>query len=173
MESLGCTVETNTGLPRWLRGKNQSAMQETQIQSLGQEDPLEEGMATHSSILVWRIPWAEEPGELLSMGSKRVGHDWSDWAHTQKLIEHCKSTLLQENLQKRNEIQVTSEHFFKTLNAEDNGATYRIVAKPHSACCHSGGDQKIWSPTLFERKKNASTHTIGNQELKKIGAWIV
>ena len=97
MESLGCTVETNTGLPRWLRGKNQSAMQETRVQSLGQEDPLEEGMATHSSILAWRIPWAEEPGELLSIGSKRVGHDWSDWAHTQKLTEHCKSTLLQEN----------------------------------------------------------------------------
>ena len=42
---------------------------------LGQEDPLEEGMATHSSILAWRIPWTEEPGELQSMGSQRVGHD--------------------------------------------------------------------------------------------------
>ena len=49
--------------------------QETQVQSLGQEDPLEEGMATHSSILAWRIPWTEEPGELQSMGSQRVGHD--------------------------------------------------------------------------------------------------
>jgi len=42
---------------------------------LGQEDPLEEGMATHSSILAWRIPWTEEPGGLQTMGSKRVGHD--------------------------------------------------------------------------------------------------
>ena len=49
--------------------------QETQVQSLGQEDPLEEEMATHSSILAWRIPWTEEPGELQSMGSQRVGHD--------------------------------------------------------------------------------------------------
>ena len=49
--------------------------QETQVQSLGQEDPLEEGMATHSSILAWRIPWTEEPGELQSMGSQKVGHD--------------------------------------------------------------------------------------------------
>ena len=45
------------------------------IQSLGQEDPLEEGMATHSSILAWRIPWTEEPGGLQSMGSQRVRHN--------------------------------------------------------------------------------------------------
>ena len=49
--------------------------QETLVQSLGWEDPLEEGMATHSSILAWRIPWVEEPGRLQSMGSQRVGHD--------------------------------------------------------------------------------------------------
>ena len=52
--------------------KNLLAMQETQVQSLGQEDPLEEGMATHSSILAWRIPWTEEPGGLWSVGSQRV-----------------------------------------------------------------------------------------------------
>ena len=45
-------------------------MQETQVQSLGQEDPLEEGMATHTSILAWKIPWTEEPGGLQSMGHK-------------------------------------------------------------------------------------------------------
>ena len=50
-------------------------MQETWAQSLGQEDPLEKEMATHSSILAWRIPWTEEPGGLQSMGSLRVGHD--------------------------------------------------------------------------------------------------
>ena len=48
--------------------KNMPAMQETWVQSVGQEDPLEEGMATHSSILAWRIPWTEEPGGLQSMG---------------------------------------------------------------------------------------------------------
>ena len=47
-------------------------MQETQVQSLGQEDPLEEGMATHSSILVWRIPWTEEPGRLQPIGLQGV-----------------------------------------------------------------------------------------------------
>ena len=55
-------------------------MQEMQVWSLGQEDPLEEGMAIHSSILAWRIPWAEEPDGLQSMGMQRVGHDWSDLA---------------------------------------------------------------------------------------------
>ena len=50
-------------------------MQETQFRPLGWEDPLEKGMATHSSILAWRIPWTEEPGRLPSMESQRVGHD--------------------------------------------------------------------------------------------------
>ena len=53
-------------------------MQGPWVRSLGWEDPLEEGMATHSSILAWRIPWTEEPGGLQSRGSQRVGHDWSD-----------------------------------------------------------------------------------------------
>ena len=50
-------------------------MWETRVQSLGQDDPLEKEMATHSSILAWRIPWIEEPGGLQSMGSQRVRHD--------------------------------------------------------------------------------------------------
>jgi len=50
-------------------------MQETGVQSLGQEDPLEREMATHSSILAWKIPWIEEPGGIQSMGSQRVGHN--------------------------------------------------------------------------------------------------
>ena len=57
--------------------KNLPAMLETQVQSLGLEDPLGEDMATHSSILTWRIPRTEEPGGLQSMGSQRVGHDWA------------------------------------------------------------------------------------------------
>ena len=55
--------------------KNPPAMQETWVQSLGQEDTLEIGMATHSSIPVSRIPWTEEPGRLQSTGSQRVGHN--------------------------------------------------------------------------------------------------
>ena len=55
--------------------KNLPAVQETQIQSLGQEDPLEKGMATCSSILAWEISWTEEPSTLHAMGSQRIGHD--------------------------------------------------------------------------------------------------
>ena len=55
--------------------KNLPTMQETKVHSPSWEDPLENGMALHFSILAWRIPWTEEPGGLLSMGSQRVGHD--------------------------------------------------------------------------------------------------
>ena len=55
--------------------KNPPAMQEAQVRSLGREDPLEEDMATHSSIFAWRIPWTEEPGRLQSMELQRVRHD--------------------------------------------------------------------------------------------------
>ena len=55
--------------------KNLPAVQETWVQSLGWEDPLEKGMATHAIIIAWEIPWTEEPGGLQSTGSQRVGHD--------------------------------------------------------------------------------------------------
>ena len=73
--------------------KNAPAMQETLVPFLGREDPPEEGMATHSSVLAWRIPWTEEPGGLQSMRLQRVGHDWAtehndreNWWH---VIRHC------------------------------------------------------------------------------------
>ena len=60
-------------MTQWI--KNQPAMKESQDPSLGWEDPLQEGMATHSSVLAWRTPWTKEPGGLQSMGSQRVRHD--------------------------------------------------------------------------------------------------
>ena len=80
-------------------------MQKTWVQSLSQEDSLQKGMATHSSIPAWRIPWKEEPGRLQSMGSQRVGHDWVTktlfWDYMQPkvflwamvCISFCKATL--------------------------------------------------------------------------------
>ena len=62
--------------------KNLPAMQETQVRSPGCEDPLEKGMAAHSNILAWRIPWTEEPGGLQSMESQRTGHDWGTKTHS-------------------------------------------------------------------------------------------
>ena len=66
---------------------NLPAMLETLVQSLGWKDPLEKEMATHSSILAWRIPWTEDPSGLQSIGSQRVRHDWSDLAH-RDLVTH-------------------------------------------------------------------------------------
>ena len=62
--------------------KNLPAMQETGVRFLGREDPLEKEMATHSSILAWRIPWTEERGRLQSIVSQRVGHDRATNTHT-------------------------------------------------------------------------------------------
>ena len=62
--------------------KNLAAMQETWVQSLDQEDPLEEEMETHSSILSWRIPWTEEPGRLQSLGLQKVRHSYVTNTHT-------------------------------------------------------------------------------------------
>ena len=62
--------------------KYSPVMQETQVWSLGWEDPLEKEVATHPSVLAWRIPWTEDLGRLQSMGLQRVGHDWATNTHT-------------------------------------------------------------------------------------------
>ena len=70
-------------LPRYFHTVCQCRRHETPVGSLGWEDPLEEGMATHSSIIACRTPWIDEPDGLWSTGSRRVRHDWSDPAHLQ------------------------------------------------------------------------------------------
>ena len=104
--------------------KNPPAMQETWVQSLGQDDLLEKGMSTHSSILAWRIPWTEEPGWLQFMGSQSVRHNWAtntfhfhltillsnstpwylpewnqaEWKHTtQKFVHKCSESIIHES----------------------------------------------------------------------------
>ena len=98
------------GLPQWLSSIESTCMQEIQetwVWSLGQEDPLEKGMVTHSSILAWRIPWTEEPHRLQFMGSQRVGHSGATKTFTNIYIylnhfavclklTHCKPTRLQQ-----------------------------------------------------------------------------
>ena len=98
-------------------------MQETQVPSLGWEDPLEKEMATHSSILTWKIPWTEEPGRLQSMGLQRIRHDWSDWAQPLRrstrpnagtppvFSKHCPSSLSRQR---------QWSEFFGCYNAKDN-----------------------------------------------------
>ena len=105
--------------------KNLPAMRETWVWSLGQEDTLglvkgmatllhlEKGMATHSSILAWRIPWTEEPGRLQSMGSQRVRHDWVTNTHQIRSLKstpiNCLSYLLLNNRRKAILYWVTDE----------------------------------------------------------------
>ena len=83
---------TTTGLPWSQVVKNLPTMWETYVPSLGRGDPLEKGMATHSSILTWKIQWTEEPGALQSIGSRRVGHDYTTkhsaaWAPQVALVQ--------------------------------------------------------------------------------------
>ena len=87
-----CFLILTRGFPSGSVVKNPP--QETRVQSLDWEDPLEEGMATHSSSLRWRIPWTEEPGGLQSIWLQRIGHDWSNLACTHpytdsKFFWHC------------------------------------------------------------------------------------
>ena len=70
------------------------AMQDTRVWFLGQEDPLEKEMATHSGILAWRIPWTEEPGGLQSMGLQRVGHNWVTNTFQYSVMTFCISVVL-------------------------------------------------------------------------------
>ena len=76
--------------------KNLPAVQETGVQSLGWEDALEKEMATHSSILAWKISWTEEPGGMQSMGSQRVGHDWAANTNTNKGVRNFEKISLKE-----------------------------------------------------------------------------
>ena len=74
-EGMGCLLQYSWASLVAQTVKNLPAIQKTWVQSLGWEDPLEKRMATHSSILAWRIPWTEEPGKIQSMGSQRLGHN--------------------------------------------------------------------------------------------------
>ena len=76
-EGMGCLRQYSWASLVSKMVKNLPVTQNTWVQSLGWEDPLEKGMATHSSILAWRILWTEEPGKLQSMGSQRLGHNWA------------------------------------------------------------------------------------------------
>ena len=80
-------VNQNSGLPWWLSGKEYSCKHRRLRFNLGQEDPLEKEMASHSRILAWKIPWMAEPGRLLSMGSQRVRHDWGTSLHLPVSLE--------------------------------------------------------------------------------------
>ena len=97
---LGPIIVFILGLPRWHKRWRtclpMQVMQEMWVWSLGWEDPLEEGMKTHSSILGWRILWTEEPGRLQSTGPHSVRHNWSDLAHTHGLSSFYTEEITEE-----------------------------------------------------------------------------
>ena len=93
-------------------------MQETSeiwVRFLGWEDPLEEGTATHSSLLAWRIPWTEEPGGLQSTGSQRVVQDWSNWAHV--FYFRIDFRWLQETMKTNFQRQFAQSHTYQIIPA--------------------------------------------------------
>ena len=84
-----CFKEHKNSHPlNFINNSEQYIKLKTWVWSLGQEDSLEKGMATHSSVLAWRIPWTEEPGGLQPMGSYRAGHDWVTFTHSPKFNQH-------------------------------------------------------------------------------------
>ena len=96
--------------------KNPPAMWETWIRSLGWEDPLEEGMATHSSILAWRISWTEQPGTLQSMGSQRIEHNRAT-KHTYIIYPNKNRKELREELTYARSREVRRENCSQTETA--------------------------------------------------------
>ena len=112
--------------------------------SLGREDPLEEEMATHSSIFAWRIPWTEEPGRLWSIGSQRVGLDWSDLAHT-----HSSCNI--ENLGVVIKFQEYSQYLLNLL------ASLLIFL---TVSCLGDSVQNCWSPSPTLKKEMATQSSI-------------
>ena len=124
--------------------KNLPAMWETCVWSLSQEDPLEKGMATHSSILAWRIPWTEEPGELQSMVLQRVKHDWAPNTHYYRILRWL--SLQMQNL---------------------------IMASRLSASIKASGKENIWGFSIHGGSQNQSPELPKGQlcSLKKQQSW--
>ena len=140
--------------------------QETQVQSLGQEDALEEEMATHSSILVWRIPWREELGGLQSMGLQRVGYNWSNWAHTQKPYLWIQSHS-ELGLQHMNLIHFSSWHPDKhRVSCEERGRDWSDAVKSQGmpGAAKAGPSLYLfsltfWCPVLMTLQPSKQLHS--------------
>ena len=106
----GIILSKASQVAQWV--KNLPAKQETRVWSLGWEDPLEEGMADHSSILAWEIPGTEEPSMLQSKGSQRVGHDWNNWPHMHVILSNKKEQIsdIQNNMDTSQNYQLSERN---------------------------------------------------------------
>ena len=127
--------------------KNPPAMWQTWVRSLGWEDLLEMGMATHSSILAWRIPWTEEPGQLQSIGSQRVGHDWA--------TKHIYNIIKYNIIYNRDLLYSTGNYiqYFTTVNYEKEYEKEYICVKRNHFAVHLKLTQHCES-TILQLKTN-------------------
>ena len=120
--------------------KHLSTMRETWVQSLGGEDLLEKEMATHSSILAWKIPWTEEPGRLQSMGSRRVRHDWAtsytNFIYTLTVRDTQLNTT--DSAFKYPDVQWPPRFFLHDLSHPCLGYLFDFIAHPFSSSTFSG-----------------------------------
>ena len=115
--------------------KNLPTMQETWVQSLSWEDPLEKGKATHSSILAWRISWTEEPGRLQSLGSQRVGHNLATFTFTlfqtstvsELRTSRCSSWIQKRLRDQRSNCQHPSDHRKKQENSRKTSTSASLI----------------------------------------------
>ena len=132
----------------WRIHLSMQEIQETQVQSLSWEDPLEEEMATYCSVLAWRIPWTEEPGGLQSMGLQRVRHDWGTEhiymqdAYTQRWIKYCSCLKEMEIVHEERGMEEISKNlpviqhkkcYTNCLHSE--GVLYSMVTEVMILCC--------------------------------------
>ena len=159
---LKTKVYTWVGFPGGSVLKNPNTMQqlqETWVWSLGQEDPLEEEMATHSSILAWRIPWIEEPGGLPAIGSQGVRHDWSDVARTYPsvadnwfsywLATSCMSGAGLVWIQDEWDIGPACDYFPSGERARSPGKVFDPRTAVHPDLHRHRGEVSAWSPEAF------------------------
>ena len=116
--------------------------QEMQIQSLGREDPLEKGTATHSSILSWKIPWTEEPGQLQSIESQRVRHNWSNLAHMHACLRAW-----------RNNITAYTEADYVYHGRDQGCLLLRHVCKVKTTIQWTGVCAWFFNPVFIKKKK--------------------
>ena len=118
--------------------KNSPTMQETQVESLGWEHPLEKEMLTYSNILAWRLPWTEGPGRLQSMGSQRVGHDWVTKCSTASILPNFLVIL---TVNRGNDIALSI--FLSLLDFQDNqDSTITVEGSPY------WNNDNSWQPSI-------------------------
>ena len=124
--------------------------------SLSQEDPLEEGRATHSSILAWKIPWTEEPGGLWCTGLQRVRNNWSDWAGTLTLLrEYPKASIMSWLKSSDNVLNILStalRHFQSILYTEDRVIYLKYTFKQANSWYILDNGSKIGEDNLNVQK---------------------